>query len=363
MHLRGKVSWFGGPEDTGVSPSEGLAFIYEVDMAPHLFLPSQPPNTTGLARRLDPAEFFIATRWDYNIYPKPSLLEHMAMVRAPKTGKEFLAYPADWGPNENTDRVADISKGLMTALGITTDDEVEVIYPYSEQPQEPAMHYNSIVISSGHGKYVRGASGILDEVDEARNVVELLAKELEARGVTVKKFHDDTSHSQNENLNTIVNYHNKQTRDLDISVHFNAYEQVSKPMGTEVLYVTQSALAAEVSAAIASCGFINRGAKKRSDLFFLNNTDEPSILLEVCFVDSEADADLYLDQFSAICKKIADVLGGEALTQPPVRPDRPTRPPVPPITEPPPESIPQIHIEVEGEVMVFINGEQVGTKG
>ena len=74
----------------------------------------------------------------------------------------------------------------------------------------------------------------------------------------MKVFHEDTSHSQNENLNTIVDFHNAQTRDLDVSVHFNAYEQVEKPMGTEVLYVTQSALAGQVSAAIASCGFINR---------------------------------------------------------------------------------------------------------
>ena len=41
--------------------------------------------------------------------------------------------------------------------------------------------------------------------------------------------------------------------------------------------------------AISGCGFINRGAKKRTDLFFLNNTEMPAILMEVCFVDSEAD--------------------------------------------------------------------------
>ena len=158
---------------------------------------------------------------------------------------------------------------------------------------------------------MRGASGIIDEVDEARRVVERLADELRNRDVDVKVFHDDTSHSQNENLNTIVDYHNAQTRDLDVSVHFNAYEQVEKPMGTEVLYVTQSALAGQVSAAIASCGFINRGGKKRTDLFFLNNTEMPALLIEVCFVDSEADCDLYGEEFDAICDAIADVLGGE----------------------------------------------------
>ena len=56
-------------------------------------------------------------------------------------------------------------------------------------------------------------------------------------------------------------------------MHFNAYEQVDKPMGTEVLYLTQGALAASCRQAIAEAGeLINRGAKKRTDLFVLNNT-------------------------------------------------------------------------------------------
>jgi hypothetical protein len=57
----------------------------------------------------------------------------MALVKA--RGRSFLAYPADWGPHENTGRVADISPGLMEDLGIETDDEVEVIYPAPDQPE------------------------------------------------------------------------------------------------------------------------------------------------------------------------------------------------------------------------------------
>ena len=74
----------------------------------------------------------------------------------------------------------------------------------------------NIVISSGHGKLVRGASGYLDEVDEARKVVDQLAKDLNSIGVGVLTFHDDISSSQNENLNRIVDYHNAQERDLDV---------------------------------------------------------------------------------------------------------------------------------------------------
>ena len=40
-----------------------------------------------------------------------------------------LRRTADWGPHVDTGRVADISPGLMEALGIETDDEVEVKFP------------------------------------------------------------------------------------------------------------------------------------------------------------------------------------------------------------------------------------------
>lgn len=173
----------------------------------------------------------------------------------------------------------------------------------------------SFVISSGHGKYIRGAAGsphppYLEEVDEARRVVNRVAELMKEAGHNIKTFHDDVSTTQNENLNRIVNYHNAQSRDLDISVHFNAYNTTDKPMGTECLYITQQALAAKVSAAVAASGFINRGPKKRTDLYFLNNTAKPAILIEVCFVDSKADADLYRAKFEKICNDIAALAGG-----------------------------------------------------
>lgn len=166
----------------------------------------------------------------------------------------------------------------------------------------------SVVISSGHGLYVRGACGIIDEVNEARTFVGCLVKELRSRGLDVKEYHDDVSYTQNENLNRIVDFHNAQVRDLDISVHFNAYEQVDKPMGVEVLYSTQGPLAGELSSAISVSGcLLNRGAKYRDDLFFLNNTAAPAVMLEVCFVDSESDCIAYRDHFEDVVKAVADV--------------------------------------------------------
>jgi hypothetical protein len=56
------------------------------------------------------------------------LLSEVALVQAGDVA--LTAFPADWGPHENTGRIADISPGLMADLGIETDDEVQVIFPY-----------------------------------------------------------------------------------------------------------------------------------------------------------------------------------------------------------------------------------------
>lgn len=192
----------------------------------------------------------------------------------------------------------------------------------------------AIAISSGHGKYIRGASGSpvppqLDEVDEARRVVDRVFELLQDK-IKIVKFHDNTSHDQNTNLNTIVNWHNNQVRDKDVSVHFNAYDHTAH--GTEVLYVSQEDWADEVCDAIVAAGhFTNRGPKYNGGLFFLNSTDEPAILLEVCFCDNTGDSNLYNQNFEAICKAIAEKVGGVSLGE---------APPVEPPSHPPPLEIP-----------------------
>jgi hypothetical protein len=126
---QGKMSTFGGPNDHGVSPSEGLAIYSSVSQRPELFLPQQPPGTTGLARRLNPEAHYIAMRWVYNQTPISWLRAHQVTVTNPKTGKSVLAWPADWGPNANTGRIADLSPGVAKTLGLNTDDICIVSVP------------------------------------------------------------------------------------------------------------------------------------------------------------------------------------------------------------------------------------------
>ena len=201
-----------------------------------------------------------------------------------------------------------------------------------------------IVISSGHGKHVAGASGYLVEVPEARKVVDRVAQILSDAGHVAMVFHDNTSTNKDQNLKTIVSYHNSKSRDLDVSVHFNSSNgKTQNPIGTECWYKTQAHLANEVAAAIAeSSGLINRKGKQTDSFYFLNYTHMPAVLVEVAFVNSKADSDIYLAEFENICVALAGVLVGEE--------DLPVAPPEGPATE----AKPNLSKGDEGEWVVYL---------
>jgi hypothetical protein len=129
--LTGKMSHFGGPEDMGVAAWEGLALVSDSNLASvaEYFLPTQPAGTTGLARRLNPNTHYIACRWDYLKTPRSFLLGTLVTVKNPANGKSLTAKPVDWGPNDSTGRVADLSPSLERELGLNTDDICIVTIP------------------------------------------------------------------------------------------------------------------------------------------------------------------------------------------------------------------------------------------
>ena len=134
----GKMSVFGGPADEGVGPHEGLALVGPSDLGVWwwscLFLPESPAGTTGLARRLNPRAFYLAMRWDYAVYPVQFLRSAIVKLTNPANGFHVFARPVDFGPGDgstidgqptqNTGRIADLSPGAATALGLRTDEEV-----------------------------------------------------------------------------------------------------------------------------------------------------------------------------------------------------------------------------------------------
>jgi hypothetical protein len=143
FRAEGKMSTFGGPKDTGMSADEGLALFSPTDLQnpkySYLFLPTQPPGTTGLGRRLNPEQYYFACRWNYSDTPKEFLKRALARVENPSNGRAADARPVDWGPNISTGRVADLSPGLAAALGLQTDDVVRItISALKAIPARPA---------------------------------------------------------------------------------------------------------------------------------------------------------------------------------------------------------------------------------
>lgn len=150
-----------------------------------------------------------------------------------------------------------------------------------------------IGINAGHTKsgVGYGAVGIIKESEHTRKVAEALKKYLEASGTKIKDCTVDSASTQNAYLSKVVELANGNELEWFISIHFNA----GCGRGVEVYTYDgrQYQDAVEVCENISALGFKNRGVKAGSGLYVIRKTKAKSMLIEVCFVDTD-DADKYL---------------------------------------------------------------------
>lgn len=117
--VQGKISEFGGPLDTGVTPTETGAISGE-----KLRALNDPLNPDAKTLASKPASYyFIAMRFNYQPAGKAWWKTARLLAVNPKTGKAVVLRPVDWGPNVNTKRVADLSPQARQDLGLQTDQE------------------------------------------------------------------------------------------------------------------------------------------------------------------------------------------------------------------------------------------------
>lgn len=147
-----------------------------------------------------------------------------------------------------------------------------------------------IVINAGHTKSGTGtgASKYLNESTEARKIAFTLMSHLsDSKHEVIPAVFD---RSEN-NLKEAVQLANTKNADLFVSIHLNA----GGGQGCEA-YTWRGQ---QVPQAVKACsylkklGFKNRGIKDGSNLYVIKNTKCTAILIEVCFVDSQADTELY----------------------------------------------------------------------
>jgi len=156
-----------------------------------------------------------------------------------------------------------------------------------------------IAILRGHNTiYNRGATGILKEENMINDVSFKLINKLKAAGEIVidcTPTQDDFKniHSTTDSLSIRCQRANSANVDVVVSIHFNYYN--GQANGSEIFYVSENGnnIGQPILNEIVNLGFSNRGMKKNTSLYILNNTIAPAILIEGCFCDSGKDISLF----------------------------------------------------------------------
>ena len=181
-----------------------------------------------------------------------------------------------------------------------------------------------LAIDIGHNvPYDTGAVGIRKEDDLNRLVGNALISKLRERGIKVVNCTPNTAKSLNDSLYQRVITANNSGATLFVSIHHNA---CPGGYGAEVLCIKnnyQGGLSTKVGEAIlnelSSIGLRNRGVKDRRDLYVINNTSMPALIVECAFIDSSSDMKNYNPEktaaaiYKGICTALA-ILEGQQHT-------------------------------------------------
>ena len=139
------------------------------------------------------------------------------------------------------------------------------------------------------------------EQDCTREIGYKVKAKLEALGHSVCLCSVDSASTLNESLSARVNKANANGGDLYVSIHLNA----GGGYGTEVYTYggKELSVARSVLNNICSLGYRNRGIKG-ANLYVINHTSMPAMLIECCFIDSRNDMNRYNaeDMANAIVK-------------------------------------------------------------
>jgi N-acetylmuramoyl-L-alanine amidase len=174
-------------------------------------------------------------------------------------------------------------------------------------------------IDSGHNcpPQDTGAVGIAVEDQLTLAVGNSLRSKLAAAGHSVVNCTPSSASTVNESLQKRVDKANNNSVDIFVSIHFNKFlngnATTTKAKGSEIHTLSNvgAGIAEPILDRMAAIGFNNRGIHS-TNLYVLRNTSMPAILIEVCFLDSTADMNLFNNLGAdAIAQAICDGLVGD----------------------------------------------------
>lgn len=165
-----------------------------------------------------------------------------------------------------------------------------------------------IVLDAGHGGANPGAVyNSRQEKDDALALTLAIGAILEENGVDI--YYTRTSDVYESPFQKAVEG-NEAGADYFISIHRNSSLYPNQYSGVESLvynrYGAAAQMAYNINARLEQVGFINQGVSERQNLVVLQRTQMPSVLVEVGFINTDADNILFDERFQEIAQAIAD---------------------------------------------------------
>lgn len=165
-----------------------------------------------------------------------------------------------------------------------------------------------IVLDAGHGGVNPGATyNGRQEKDDALTLTLAVGNILEANGMDV--YYTRTTDIYESPYQKAMEA-NAVGADYFVSIHRNSSPYPNQYTGIESLvynrYGEAARLAENINARLEEVGFVNQGVNERPNLVVLNRTQMPSVLVEVGFINTDADNQLFDERFDEIARAIAD---------------------------------------------------------
>ena len=165
-----------------------------------------------------------------------------------------------------------------------------------------------VVLDAGHGGENPGAVyNVRQEKDDALALTLAVGQILEANGVEVYYTREtDIFETPLQKAQEA----NQTGADYFVSIHRNSSPVPNQYTGIETLvynrYGEAARLAYNINEELEEVGFENQGVNERTNLAVLRRTQMPAVLVEVGFINTEADNALLDARFDDVVQAIAD---------------------------------------------------------
>ncbi len=165
-----------------------------------------------------------------------------------------------------------------------------------------------VVLDAGHGGSNLGATyNGRQEKDDTLALALAIGQILEANGIDV--YYTRTTDIYEAPQRKAMEG-NAVNADYFVSLHRNSSPYPNQYTGVETLvynrYGEAARLAGNINARLEDVGFANQGVNERTNLVVLNQTEMPAVLVEVGFINTDADNRLLDQRFQEVAQAIAD---------------------------------------------------------